>query len=228
MKKIISFSLYGNNKKYTINSLVNLELCEKFYPDWNVFFHYDDTVPAYIINEMKKFSNCTLIKKEGIHHDRMWWRLFGYDYGDLFISRDADSHITEKVVAAVEDWLDSDKNMHIMRDHIGHYNKIQGGMFGIKKNDKIPSMKNIIENQINRSRNYGDDEDFLSKNIYPLFVGDMVVHDSFSRPWGNDKTHEWRVHLPEDQFIGNPQEYSRSMNLNIVEKYYNLQEELNG
>ena len=33
-KKIISFSLWGNNAVYVLNALVNADLALKIYPDW--------------------------------------------------------------------------------------------------------------------------------------------------------------------------------------------------
>lgn len=46
---------------------------------------------------------------------------------DLFISRDLDSAILPREVSAVEEWVQSDKTFHIMRDHPSHNgnNKIQ-------------------------------------------------------------------------------------------------------
>jgi hypothetical protein len=223
MNKIISYSLYGTNKRYTINALVNLELCKKFYPDWKVYLHYDVSVPSVIIKELQKFDNCILIEKTGIHHGRMWWRLLGYDYGDIFISRDIDSHVTEREVDAVEEWLNSSKHLHIMRDHSGHNKKIQGGMFGIKKSERLLSMKDIIGNRIYLHQNYGDDEEFLSTTIYSMFLGDMMVHDSHPRPWELDKTNDWRKPILGEQFIGTPQFVDWPwINKDLVEKYKEL------
>lgn len=202
MKKIVSFCLYGCEKQYTVNALVNLELCQKFYPDWDVFFYHDDTVPTNVLREMKRFPNCTLMQRKGFGHDRMWWRFLSYDHSDLFISRDADSHITKREVSAVEDWLNTEKNLHVMRDYGLHNNRVQGGMFGMRKNNKIPSMELLLEKEINRPRNYYEDEYFLSNKIYPLFRGDMVVHDSYNRDWGCDRTHRWRIALPDGDFVG--------------------------
>lgn len=221
--KIVSYSLYGDKKRYTINSLVNLELCKKYYPDWRVVIYYDATVPGVIINEIKKFDNCQLIEKTGIHHGRSWWRFLSYDIADVFMSRDIDSHITEREVDAVEEWLSSPKSMHIMRDHQGHNRRIQAGMFGIKKSNRLESMKNLIGDRITQRQHYGNDEDFLSQIVYPIFVGDMMVHDSWPRPWESDKTNEWRKPILGEQFIGTPQFIEGPwINIDIINKYKNL------
>ena len=36
---------------------------------------------------------------------------------DIFLSRDLDSAITVREVEAVEEWLESEKMLHVMRDH---------------------------------------------------------------------------------------------------------------
>ena len=54
---------------------------------------------------------------------------------DLFASRDLDSRFSDREFSAVEDWLRSDKDFHLMRDHIGHGTEILGGMWGVKLNN---------------------------------------------------------------------------------------------
>ena len=46
---------------------------------------------------------------------------------DILLSRDLDSRISEREVAAVEEFLASDKQVHIMRDHPARTAPIMGG-----------------------------------------------------------------------------------------------------
>ena len=39
MKKIISFSLWGNSPKYLIGALKNADLAKEFYRDWECHFY---------------------------------------------------------------------------------------------------------------------------------------------------------------------------------------------
>jgi hypothetical protein len=50
--KVISFSLYGDNPKYTIGAIKNSKLREKFYPDWQMRVYHNDSVPNYILEEL--------------------------------------------------------------------------------------------------------------------------------------------------------------------------------
>ncbi len=52
---------------------------------------------------------------------------------ETFLSRDLDSRINPREVAAVEEFLASDKaKVHVMRDHPAHVAFMMGGMWGAK------------------------------------------------------------------------------------------------
>lgn len=48
-----------------------------------------------------------------------------------FMSRDLDSLINKREVAAVQEWLRTRKSFHIMRDHPLHLAEIMGGLWGM-------------------------------------------------------------------------------------------------
>ena len=50
----------------------------------------------------------------------------------IFLSRDLDSRITEREVAAVVEWLQSGQALHVMRDHPGHKVPMLGGTWGAR------------------------------------------------------------------------------------------------
>ena len=54
---------------------------------------------------------------------------------DVFICRDADSRLSYREKAAVDEWLESNKALHIMRDHPkGHKTIMLAGMCGFNNN----------------------------------------------------------------------------------------------
>jgi len=221
MKKIVSYSLFGNNPRYTVNAFVNVELCKQFYPDWECRIYYDETVPLSIITTLNKTDNIKLIKVTGSGHSRRMWRFFAYDDCDIFISRDIDSHITEREVSAVNEWLNSDKSLHIMRDHPHHKNKIQAGMFGIKKTNKLHSLQTITEDYIKNNKHHlAMDEVFLTVKVYDAFINDMIVHDDNN--FHKDRTNNWIIPIlyndEHGQFIGRPQ-FPASINQELFVEY---------
>lgn len=109
-----------------------------YYPDWMcyVYIHHK-SLTEELQKTLDSFSNVKIIIKldETIRRLRcMLWRLEPILEEDveLFISRDIDTRILLREVLAVRQWVTSDKQIHIMRDHPQHYNKILGGMYGVK------------------------------------------------------------------------------------------------
>ena len=52
MKKVISFSLWGTNKKYTIGAIENAKLALEYYPGWICRYYIASSVPKEIISDM--------------------------------------------------------------------------------------------------------------------------------------------------------------------------------
>ena len=223
MKKIVSYSLFGNSPRYTVNAFVNVELCKQFYPDWICRIYHDHSVPSNILNKLKE-KNIELISVDGKQHYRRMWRFYAYDDADIFISRDIDSHITEREKSAVDDWLNCDKKLHIMRDHPHHRNKIQAGMFGLKQSNKLKDLKNkCLVYAASNTNHLSMDEKFLDE-IYPIYTNDMIVHDNNNHH--KDKTNNWSKDIEytdkDGQFVGRPQ-YPPSINTIMFKQYENLQ-----
>lgn len=224
MKKNVSFSLFGGNPRYTINALINADLCSEYYPDWSCRIYHDDSVPTNVLTLLKNKSNVDLKKTTGHGQSRRMWRFLAYDDSDIVICRDIDSHITKREVSAVHDWLNTNKNLHVMRDHRHHGNCLQAGMFGLKKNSKLVDIQSIYKEFISNNKdNYSMDEKFLREKIYHLFKDDMVVHDALDR--FNDKTHDWKVEIEytdvHGQFVGRDQ-YPPSNNIDLFHTYERL------
>jgi hypothetical protein len=116
----------------------------------------------------------------------MFWRFFTADLPDCeyVVFRDCDSRLSIREKMAVDEWIESKKSIHVMRDHPAHripYGNdtlgILGGMWGIKGN-VIPMKQSILRFSKDKKLGYGIDQTFL-KNIYNIFNNDMCVHDEF-------------------------------------------------
>jgi hypothetical protein len=95
------------------------------------------------------------------------------------MSRDTDTRILLREKLAVDEWLNSNKLFHIMRDHPHHNFKILGGMFGTRKIPIINSWSSIMSNYKQMSeKNY--DQDFLSDHIYDAIKDNSLIHASFN------------------------------------------------
>lgn len=181
-KKIISFSLWGSDPKYTIGAIKNIELAKTIFPDWICRFYVGKSVPHEIIDKLKQHSNVELVfmAVDG-NNTGMFWRFLPIDEDDVsvMLSRDTDSRLSLREKAAVDEWLYSDKAFHIMRDHPWHAIEILGGMWGIKKTANI-KFKPLIDSYRNKDTDQkGIDQNFLREIIYPMVKNVCMVHDEF-------------------------------------------------
>jgi len=180
MKKIISFSLWGDKPMYTIGAIKNADLALDVYPDWICRYYVGKSVPIDIITSLVERKNTEVfVMNEQGDWTGMFWRFYPASDADvdIMISRDTDSRLNLREKAAVEEWLTSDKDFHIMRDHPHHATEILGGMWGIRGN-RLSNMKQMI-----RDYTKGDfwqiDQNFLKERVYPVIINHVCVHDEY-------------------------------------------------
>lgn len=180
--KLISFSIWGNNPKYTIGALKNADLASEIYPDWLCRFYVSFDVPRGIIYELEEKENVEVIEVNKLGDWTFSFNRFlpiSEDNIDVVISRDADSRLNLREKLAVDEWLESDKGFHIMKDHPWHHSyPILAGMFGCKSK-VIANISDKI-NSFSKSDWYHTDQEFLKTIIYPEIKNNVFVHDEFS------------------------------------------------
>ena len=148
--KVISFSLYGDNPIYTIGCIKNAILKETLFPEWEMWVYYNNTVPEDILFKLKEL-NVNLINTNEFNgfFGSLWrFRPMNNKNVEFFISRDCDSRLSERDKVAVDEWIDSGKSFHILREHpIGHYWPMNAGMWGAKGNS-ILNIKESIDSYL--------------------------------------------------------------------------------
>ena len=132
------------------------------------------------------------------------------------ISRDTDSRLSLRERAAVDEWMESDKGFHIMRDHPYHRFPVLGGMWGVKRG-VLSDMNNIITN-FNKENYYEIDYKFFAESIVPLIKDNVIIHDEF---FGGNK-----FPTPRDEynFVGQIfDEYEETVDehMQIIKNYIN-------
>ncbi len=105
---------------------------------------------------------------------------------DIYMSRDIDSPILERELTVVRAWLDSQKTIHIMRDHFEHAVPILGGLWGVKLNQERSWIKNISQYLLTpdavRCYTGAGDQTFLEDYIWPrasIYNKITLEYDSF-------------------------------------------------
>jgi len=183
--KVFSFSLFGDNPIYTIGAIKNVNLIKQNFTDWNTFIYTNKTKEDDIIKNLIDLG--CIIKYETDHrwYNSTWrFKAISEDSVDIMICRDSDSRVFIRDVFAIEEWLESNYNYHIIRDHpVGHHWKMNAGMWGAKKTDFISNINLLLEDYKTKNSNLLNhknfDQFFLRDVIYPKIVNDSLIHDEY-------------------------------------------------
>ena len=205
MRKVISYSLFGSCHShaeycYTQGAIENSERKNIHFPDWEIVI-YCNHVDEKDQIVLSKYYGVTLIPV------RDWaigyfWRYLAFDNPDfdVVIVRDLDDRLCARDRAAVTEWLESDKEVHIIRDHIWHRMPMMGGLFGAR-NHALNGMKDKIDmwsKQLDRPLQHYDDEIFLAEIIYPEVFDGAFIHAL--KPRENETIHP--VKNQDDCYLG--------------------------
>jgi len=182
LKDIIAYSLWGDHPMYWVGALRNIEQVSNHFPGWICRFYIDKNCKSELIETIKGENvEVVLVDSKDSFHG-MFWRFWASEDPDvdIFLSRDCDSRLSDREVAAIKEWLSSDKDFHIMRDHPYHTVPILGGMWGCRNGlmKKIELVK-MIESW-GQFQKKGIDQDFLGKYVYPLVVNKSMEHSEFN------------------------------------------------
>lgn len=186
MKRVLSFTLYGTNPRYTVGAVKNAILAARIYPDFLVRFYFGSDVPRQTLTTLGIMENVEIFKVDGDHGQfSNAWRFLAFSDPDVEIAmmRDADARITIREKIAVDEWMRSGIEYHSMKDHpTGHRSfPINAGMWG-GRTEGLRHMKEIMEDFRARKMENGfaADQAFLAFLVAPLVYKSMMIHDSFN------------------------------------------------
>jgi hypothetical protein len=184
-RNVIAFSLWGENPMYWFGALRNIELARSFYPDYICRFYVDESASSEQINSLHGDNVEVFLKKRKHEFDGMFWRFSAASDPTVNIAlfRDCDSRIGRREVAAVDAWLRSGKDFHIMRDHPWHTFKILGGMWGCRAG-KLANIDKLMRRWTSFDK-HGCDQNFLAARVYPLIARRALEHSEFELSYGN-------------------------------------------
>lgn len=212
MKKVISFSLFGSDEKYLIGSIRNAQLARDFFPDWQTSFFVSEAVPGSTLERLEELADKVTLKPEPGNLSGMFWRFQEGTNPEntKVIFRDVDSRLSIRDAKAVDDWVNSGKSLHIVRDHPMHNAPILGGLWGVTPS-AIPELKLELENYTPAGY-YGEDQEFLWKRVYKPLKNDRYIHDAFFlREIRKERINQNRMNY---EFLGESVSADESIDLN--------------
>ena len=195
-KKVISFSLWGNKAIYVLGAILNADMASEIWKGWICRFYVSPNVPESAVKELESRDNVEVVRME---QDESWngmfWRFYTASDPEVEITifRDTDSRIGVRDKAAVDEWLNSNKNVHIMRDACVHGWQICGGAWGVR-NYALTGMKDFIDDFDAKKlmNKHGVDQIYLSYEIYPLIESEAYIHDEYGFFEG-EETHPFPI-----------------------------------
>ena len=110
MKKIISFSLWGNHPGYVAGALRNAELAAEIYPGWTCRFYLGRDVSHELVKNLGAFPHVeTVAIAEPPGWRGMFWRFWPAAEADVevLLVRDLDCRLGHREAGAVLEWLGS-------------------------------------------------------------------------------------------------------------------------
>lgn len=203
--KIISFALFGADAKYRRGMMDNIRAAPKAYPGWQLFIYCDRVNhEALMQEELGAHAKCILQQETSQGVEGMSWRFLAvlHPGAEAVLFRDADSIFTQREVSAVNEWIASDCTTHIIRDHPYHASPIMGGLLGVR-GSSLALLANLLTQQLHDHRltEYGDDQVFLSKDLYPRVLKTAMVHTNSVR-YFPELTRPLPPDVPDEHFIG--------------------------
>jgi len=181
MEKIISFSLWGSRDIYLHGALVNAKQTAEYFPGWSVRIYHDDAVPQATLDALDTWDHISLIKVTDGSYG-MFWRFRPLFENAIVLIRDLDSRITWRDVRCVNEWLASDKKLHVIRDHDEHYKTpILGGLFGLR--GPLHDFHKAIVSLYEGTHQYNMDQIFLGRHVWPSYEHDCLQHGYREHAW---------------------------------------------
>lgn len=205
--KVFTFCIFGGLDKYCLGLLNNIKIIIEKFPQFEIWIYLGSGVPQSYIDKYAAYPQVKLIPVDLGDCTLTVHRCFVFDDKNVefMFSRDADSRITDRDEWLIRDFMASDKNFHIIRDHFWHKDLIQAGMWGARPNKFAFSMQAEYDKWIIKNTSllgkYGIDQKFLTY-IYTLIKHDLLVHTNIVafRDEKIEAIPEW---LDQDDFVGN-------------------------
>ena len=205
-RNAVSFSLYGANERYLRTAIMNAGAVRFLYLGWTCRFYIDDTVPEPVVQALM-MERAVVLKAPGLPSAPYgtFWRFLAADdpVVDRYIVRDADSVVNVREAAAVQEWIDSDRHFHVMRDNYDHGELILAGMWGGVRPALPPLLPWAKRYLAARSDLLGRtaDQEFLRDQLWPTIKTSMLTHDS-QFDFGEHRDFPASARLPDPFHVG--------------------------
>ncbi|XP_037786659.1 uncharacterized protein LOC119582472 isoform X2 [Penaeus monodon] len=184
-------------KKYLSQLYSTVDVIGRVYPGWVVRIHHNVTTEdevgmaelcrIYCDHDYVDLCHAHDLPGLGNMNERrltgMMWRfaVMGDPTVQTFLSRDTDSWVLDREVAAVKEWLASNRTFHVVHDHPRHGPVILGGFWGAHNKD-LRTMQDLRDKMYSKAKTeqYGQDQKLLKNILWPYASTSVLNHASFT------------------------------------------------
>lgn len=181
MNQVISYSLYGKDLRFMVGAIKNAQLAQMFFPEYTVRYYVGASVPTWVRSTLDLFMDVEQVEVDlPENHLAKLWRFQAIldPEVDVVLSRDVDARLGLREAYAHKEFLESDFDFHIMRDHpSGHNYLISAGMFAVKTANVAKHFEQMMTTPFLDL--YTQDQVFLAEKIYPKIANSCLIHDSY-------------------------------------------------
>ena len=206
---VISFSLWGTNPRYLRGALHNVMLAREIYSGWVCRFYVDASVPKDLLQALIDLGASIVFRDEAPIAQKLCWRFEVANDPDVayFLVRDVDSVVSLREAQAVQEWIDSKKWFHVMRDWWTHTDVMLAGMWGGVAN-VLPSINSLYAAYTSPHVTTPNiDQWFLRDCIWSMVKQSCVIHDRCfrifsSRPYASEPADG--EHIGQNEYAAHP------------------------
>lgn len=184
--KIFSMSVFGNHPRYVQGAIKQTALAEKYFPGWQVRIYTDNPD-----NFISICDRATIIAVTDGSYGVFWRFAPLFESPDnIVVIRDSDSRITVREHLAVNEWVQSNCDFHIIKDHEAHYHwAVNAGMFACK-GQLTSNMYDSMMSYRHGAHSYTIDQIWLQNYVWPEKQRTTMIHSIIEPGWFCDSRHQ--------------------------------------
>ncbi|NWE23145.1 tetratricopeptide repeat protein [Pseudomonas sp. P7548] len=183
-RNIIAYTLFGDSPRYCESAIANVQVARELFPAWRCRVYLDDSVPAVIRQRLldagAQVIDMSGSARDGVHP--LMWRFLVVDDPevDRYLIRDADSLLSEREQAAIDQWLASPYWFHHIRDSFTHTELILAGLWGGCRGG-LPALKPLMQRWLAQQSDVTRfaDQIFLREQVWPMLRQSVLNHDDW-------------------------------------------------
>ncbi len=203
-ENLVVFSIAKYSEATMESAITNALYCRVVYPGWRCRFYLPSDFP---LDAQRKLigtgAQIVQVAGRGRLKDPAFWSLhvLGDKKVKYFLMRDIRCQVNVRERLAVDDWLDTRRWFHVMRDHYSHTELILPGMW-CGANGALPPITEMLKGFAPDLLSSGTHlTAFLGDRVWPTIRGSVCIHDRHHKAM---RARSFPKHgdLPKGEFVG--------------------------